>query len=422
MSPPLRILAGLGLGLLVGIALASFQVAPGSGGVLTAEVVGGLWLDALGMTIVPLVFGLVVTGIASAAGSMAAGGITRLSISLFLALLFCASATAAIVAPMLLAIWPAPAQAAQALRAALEGGASIPESPAIAAMLRGIIPANAIAAAASGAMLPLVFFAVVFGFAVARAGEEARDSLGRLFRSMVETMLIIVGWVLKAAPVGVFALAMVVGVRAGFSALGALAHYIAIIVLMCILAIGAAYFIAVVFGRTPLPGFIRAVAPAQAIALSTQSSLASLPAMLNASKSLHIPPQIAGVTLPLAVSMFRIAGPMANVSVAIYVAHVLGIELSFIELAIGVVVAVVVVFGGVGVPSQVSFFTIAPILMAMGIPIEMLALLIAVESIPDIFRTTANVTMDVSVATVVARKVREPPSTEAAAALTAASE
>lgn len=422
MSSAVRILIGLGLGLLAGTLMAPIEAGADQSIVFVAEVAGGLWLDALRMTIVPLVFALLITGVASTASAAAAGGVTRLSIFVFVALLSMAGALTAVVAPLVLSIWPAPVEAARALREGLGGVGEIPGVPPLSEMLRGIIPSNPVAAAASGAMLPLVVFALAFGFATSCCAATIREPVVRIFQSVAEIMLVIVRWVLIIAPLGVFALALVVGARTGLGAIGAFAHYIIFISIMCILAAAAAYPLALFLGRTPLRLFARATAPAQAVAISTQSSLASLPAMLEGARThLRIPPSVAGVTLPLAVSIFRITGPVANLAVAIYIASILGIQIGPVQLAAGAATAVVMVFAGVGVPSQVTFFAVlTPICLVMGIPIEMLALLIAVETIPDIFRTTANVTMDLSVTTVVARAAGETELPVAAPPVTAA--
>lgn len=418
MSPAVRILLGLGLGLFAGTLLSPVDTAFDRAFVATAELVGGLWLDALRMTIVPLVFALIVSGIASTAGAASAGGVTRLSIILFVALLALAAVATALLAPMLLALWPPPAEAAAALREGMGVATAIPEYPGIAVMLRSMVPSNPVAAAAAGAILPLVLFALVFGFACAHAAESMRHPVLRFFEGLAATMLVMIHWILRIAPLGVFALASVVGARTGLGAVGAFAHYVVLISLMCILAMLAGYLMATFVGGVPLRRFMRAAAPAQAVAISTQSSLASLPAMLEgARQQLDTPQRVAGVTLPLAVSIFRITGPVANLAVAIYIATVLGIDLGPAQLAAGGATAVVMVFAGVGVPSQVTFFAvIAPICLVMGIPIEMLALLIAVETIPDIFRTTANVTVDLAVATVVTRASAAPAAPDLAAA------
>lgn len=410
MSLAARILVGLGLGFAAGVTLASLGVPKDHYLIATAGVIGGLWLDALRMTILPLVFSLVVTGVSSTAGIASAGKLTRLSLALFLTFMLAAAALTAVVVPVLLSLWPTPAASAEALRHALGSVQQAQAYPGIGLLLRGIIPTNVVGAAASGAMLPLVFFALVFGFALAKVEVKSGFALTDFFVRIKDTMLVVVSWVLIIAPVGVFALALVVGARTGFSALGAFAHYIALVVAMCVVGIVGTYVIAVVLGRVSLIKFAHAAAPAQAVAISTQSSLASLPVMIKGCEThLDIPSRITGVTLPLAVSLFRIAGPLATVTIAIYAAHVMNIPLGPAQLAAGAIIAVImVVAAGGGIPSQVTFLaTMTPILASMGVPIEILGLLIAVETIPDIFRTTANVSMDMAATTVVARFARE---------------
>ncbi len=129
--------------------------------------------------------------------------------------------------------------------------------------------------------------------------------------------------------------------------------------------------------------------------------------MLDAANRLRLPQRTADVSLPLAVALFRATGPAMNVAVAIYVAYWMGIELHAGNLIAGFAVASIASYWAVSLPGALSFITsIAPISLAMGVPIEPLALLIAVEVIPDIFRTLGNVTWDVAAAGAVARGER----------------
>jgi Na+/H+-dicarboxylate symporter len=167
----------------------------------------------------------------------------------------------------------------------------------------------------------------------------------------------------------------------------------------------ATYATVALFGRVSPLAFARAALPAQAVALSTQSSLASLPTMIEAADRLDTVKENAGIVLPLAVSVFRAASAAANVAVTIYLAHLHGIVLGPGLLLLGAVVAAVVSLAAVGLPAQVSFFaSIGPVCLAIGVPIEMLPLLLAVETIPDIFRTFGNVTADLAVTRIVARR------------------
>jgi Na+/H+-dicarboxylate symporter len=405
MSTSTRILLSLVLGLAIGIALAAAAPPWLETSIAIAEPIGKLWLDALRMTIVPLVFALLVTGIAGTATHASAGGLAARALLLFMAVLFGAALFGELSTSGFLALWPIPAAAADAMRASVAaGGAAIPAAAPVSAWLAAIIPVNPIKAAAEGDMLPLVIFALIFGFAVTRIQQQRGKLLTDFFQAVVDAMLVIVHWVIWIAPIGVFALAFVVGARAGLAAAGALAHYIVLLVVIQVVLIILIYPLTVMATRLSTREFARAVAPAQAVATSTQSSLASLPAMIEASQQLRIAPHITALVLPMAVSVFRITGPAANIAVVLYSAALFGVELPFTQMVVGAAIAVVMSVAAVGLPGQVSFFTsIVPMCLVMGVPVGALPLLLAVETIPDIFRTIGNVTADVAVTAVMAR-------------------
>ncbi|HEX6073186.1 MAG TPA: cation:dicarboxylase symporter family transporter [Sphingomicrobium sp.] len=402
----MRILIGLAAGLACGFALASGGIHADSMVVTTADTLGGLWIAALRMTILPLVFALVVTGIAARVETATlAGGVTRLSFVVFVVILVAGVTIVALVVPLLLSLWSTPPESAAAIGHALSIGAKLPPVPGLGEMLRGFIPINVFSSAAADNMLPVVVFALVFGFAVASGPGDRRAGLATFFEWIRETMLVIVGWVLLLAPFGVFMLTLELGVKTGFSAIGALVQYVLLVIAMAVFATGLAYAVARIAGGTGIRSFARAAAPPQSIAFSIRSSVATLPAMIEAcTRQLRLPKHVISVTLPLAVSIFRICGPMASFTVAIYAAHVLGIPLGPYQLAVGGFVAIIVIAAGAGVPGEITYFaTYIPIFNSMGIPIEILVLLVAVSMIPDMFNTVANVTMDMAATTVVAR-------------------
>lgn len=406
MKEAWRILAGLAAGLALGAIWDAAEWPALPRAIEAADALGGLWLDALKMTIVPLVFALIVSGVMSTANAAASGRITARSILLFAILLPASAVFGAIVAPILIALWPIPPQAAAALVEAAPAAETLAGAPAGPySFLRAFVAPNVVAAAAQGAMLAIAVFALLFGFAATRLGGERRTVLATFFDAVVETMLGIVGWVLVVGPIGVFALAFVVGARTGFDSLGAFGHYVAIVSLTLLLLTIVLYPLAVWGGGLRLAAFARAMIPAQSVAIGTQSSLASLPAMIEAARGpLALPPRVVGITLPLAVSLFRVTSAAGNIAVAVYIAGLYGIELSLWQLATGALVAAIVSVSAVGIASAVTFFPLmAPICLAMGLPIELIGLLIAVETIPDIFRTIGNVTGDVAVTAVVAR-------------------
>ena len=179
---------------------------------------------------------------------------------------------------------------------------------------------------------------------------------------------------------------------------------------MCLMGAVIGVLLALVGGRVRPGRLVEALIPVEAMAISTQSSLASLPLMLEATERLGVSEQVRGLVLPMAVAAFRITSPAANIAVAIYVAHIYGIALDPGRVAVGVVVACLVSLGAVGVASSVTFFaSLVPIFMAMGLPLDLLPLFLAVETLPDFSRTIGNVTADVGVATLAGRWLKAEP-------------
>ena len=150
---------------------------------------------------------------------------------------------------------------------------------------------------------------------------------------------------------------------------------------------------------------------------STQSSLASLPAMLESARErLGLPRAVAALVLPMAVTLFRITSPVQYIVAAAFVAWAYGIELTALQLSTGAALAVVISLGSVGLPGQVSFMaTVMPVTQSMGLPVEPLGLLLAVDTIPDVFATTGNVTADVSATAMVEGRPHPGPGLETAA-------
>ena len=407
----LLVLAALIAGIVVG-ALVRAQAPQLAGAAGVVEAFGGLWLNALSMTVVPLVVSLLITGIASVADATKTGGLVARAVLLFSVLIVFAAVFGIAVTQGMLALWPVDREIAAGFIASVGAEAVvIEEPPSFVAWLRSLAPANPVGAAADNQILQLVVFAIFFGFAVTKLAAPMRDQLVGFFRAVSEAMIVIVHWILLAGPIGVFALALGVGLRAGFGAAGTLVQYVIIVSAATLGITIVAWLIAVTWGRQPVARFTAATAPVWAIAASTQSSLACLPAMLQAAlRGLHIPARVADVVLPLAVAVFRFTSPVANLAVCFFVAHLYGVEPSLLQIAGAVFVAFGVSVGSVGLPGQISFIaSIAPICMALGVPFELLGILLAVEVIPDIFRTLGNVTGDLAATSVLARKeAREP--------------
>ncbi|QIK81448.1 dicarboxylate/amino acid:cation symporter [Lysobacter sp. HDW10] len=389
------------------LGLLSSRLAPDATVTLSTvmQTIGKLWLNALQMTVVPLVGALVVLAISNAEHAAASGRMTRKALMVFLVLLFFSATLTAVLAPFLFNLAPRSEALMHALIGTGNTAAANTTAPAATDWFTNIIPTNAVAAAANGTMLSLVVFALFFGFALTRIEAARAARLMDVFQAVADTMIVIVRWVLVVAPIGVFALVFAVTAKTGLDMVSALAIYIAVSIALYILATLSMYVVVMLAGRDRVATFARSIVPAQAVAVSTQSSLASLPAMLHvAAKSLEHPLRVPSLVLPMAVSLFRLTSPVQYIVVASFIAWTQGVHLGPVQLLIAISLAVVVSLGSVGLPGQASFIaTNMPITNAMGLPVEPLGVLLAVDTIPDVFATLGNVTGDLAATSVVAK-------------------
>jgi Na+/H+-dicarboxylate symporter len=412
MSATTRILLGLAAGAVIGLGLAALDPALATRVADIVQPVCRLWLNALQMTVVPLVLALVIVGVNTASDAAASGRIARQAIVTFIVLLTAGALFTAAVAPTALSLVPRNPGLAAALGHALNGSTVVPAPVGWATWFTGIIPDNAIMAAAQSAMLPTVVFALFFGFALTRIEPLRRAQMVGFFQTIADAMIVVVRWVLWAAPLGVFALILAVCARSGLSMISALGVYILLEISLYTAVTLLLLPVAMLWGGERMRRFAAAIVPAQVVAASTQSSLASLPAMLeSADRRLRYPTQVTALVLPMAVTLFRITSPIQYVASACFIAWAYGIDVSAAHLVAGALLAVVVSLGSVGLPGQVSFMaTNLPVTQAMGLPVGPLALMLAVDTIPDVFATLGNVTADLTATSVVARRngMREP--------------
>lgn len=411
------------LALAAGVAVGAWGAASGDPNVvgMLTQVghVGDLWLNLLRMTVIPLVFSLLVTGVASVADAASSGRVAARAIFVFGVLLVSATSFACVVFPLMLSLAPVDPTAAASF-IARAGGQTVQAvaPPTLGEWLAALAPGNAVAAAAEGAILPLVVFALFFGFAATQLPAAQRAPMVAFFRAVADTMIIIVRWVLLAAPLGVFALALGVGLTAGVGIVGLILHYIVLVSAVTAAIVPIAFLFAFIWGRANPARFINATVPVLAVAISSRSSLASLPLMVERARdAMGTPERVANLVLPMAVAVFRMTSPVANLGVVFFCASVFGVELSPGAIIVGGLVAIAISIGSVGLPGEISFIaSVAPICMAMGVPIELLGLLVAVEAVPDIFRTVGNVSGDMAATQIVAKNqpATSPPEPAAA--------
>ena len=400
-----RVLGGLVVGLVLGLIAHATRLPALLALVTVVEPVGTLWINAILSTVIPLVVSSLIVGIASSSDTRFVGRLGRRAAVLFFVFAACSAVIAALLAPLLLAWLPLDAATSASLRASAATAAvsSVPV-PTVREWLIGLVPSNAIKAAVDGAMLPLVIFTLAFALALTRVEVSLREPAVRFFAGIAAAMRVLVGWVLALAPVGVFALTFALAARLGISAAGALAYYVVLAVSLSVVLMLVLYPATVLAARVSLLRFARAAAPAQAVAFGSRSSLASLPALLHgAERGLGVPAAVAGFALPLAVATFKFSGPAAILVGVLFAGRLYDISFGPLALAQATVMALVLSFAVPGVPGGWLLIA-APIFAAMGVPVQAIGMLLAVDAIPDMFRTPVNVTADLAVTAILGRE------------------
>jgi proton glutamate symport protein len=412
MSLTTRVLIALVAGVGIGVAIASSGSARLASAALAIEPLGTLWINAIRMTVIPLVVGSLIVGITSAPDAKSIGRVGRGAIVFFIVTLFVAAAFASLIAPVFIDRIPLdPAAIASMRESASSAGTAAAQSaaniPTFSRWLVDLVPSNPIKAAADGALLPLIIFTLLFGLALLTLPAERKGPVVAFFQGLGDAALTVVRWVLQLAPLGVFALALPLATRMGASAAGALAAFVATVIGITVsFAVVVLYPLAVVLGRVPLGEFARAIFPAQAVAFSSRSSLAALPAMIESARTrLGLSPEVSGFFLPLAASTYRVAGAVAQPTAVLFIARLYGVELSATQLAAVVLTVVPTTFSVPGIPAG-SIIVMVPILIGAGLPAEGIGVLLGIDAITDMFRTACNVTGDMVGAVVLGRRDR----------------
>ena len=368
--------------------------------------IGSLWVNAIRMTVIPLVVSLIITGIASASDVKSIGRLGGRTLAVFILLLVGAAVVAIPFAASVFSLLPQggtkpplPAGAAEAAGQIASDGTT----QTFGTWLTSLIPSNPIAAAANGQMVSLIIFTILLALAIARSSPAARTALVGFFQALGDAMLILVRWVVLAAPIGIFALVLPLAAHAGASLAGAIGFYIVAYSFVSIAMVLLLYPVVRIVAGIPMRTFARAALPSQLIAFSSSSSVASLPALVeSAERGLKIPNRVAGFVLPLAVSTFKLAGPSSWTVGALFISWFYGVPLHAQQLATVAFAAVFLAFAAPGVPRG-AFILLTPLFLAIGLPAEGIGILIAVDAIPDTFATVLNVTGDLVAAVLVAK-------------------
>ncbi|MCC7008406.1 MAG: cation:dicarboxylase symporter family transporter [Acidobacteria bacterium] len=388
MTLAARVLVGLALGLLLGGVLSAGEHAVTSPILAVLTPIGALFVNLIRMTAIPLVASMLIATLGAIAGADRLGRVTGRALGSATALLAVAALFSALVAAPIFSRLPGD----RALLAMDRTPETTAESASFARWIVDLVPQNVVKAAADGAVLPIIVFSVLFGLALARLAEPVRRPLVAVAEGVAATMQAIVGWIMRVAPAGVFALAVPLAARLGASAAGAVLVYVGLVVALTIVAIAVLLYPAGILGsRMPVRRFAAYCAPGQAIGFASRSSLAALPAMIESAERAGLGPTGARFLLPLLASVFHVGAAIQQTVAVLFVAR-----LSDVAIAPWAMVSVVaaVVLATYAVPSVPggSIIALAPVFTVAGVPIEGIGLLLALDTIPDMFRTTANLT------------------------------
>ena len=375
----------------------------------TCELIGTLFLNGLKMLIVPLILAALMNGLI---GGAEQGGLGRLGALTFgfyvgtgvLAILT-GLAWANLLSPGIINGVPA----APLLGLSSDASGVIAQVQSKGAqdlwgVLVRMVPTNPIDAAAKGDMLGLVTFGLLFGWAVSQLPSTLRDTHAAFWKGVYEAMIRITALVMKVAPLGVFAIVTVTVSKTGMAALQPLAIFmLAVILGLLTHAFVVLPLVLKLVARVPAFALHRAMAPALLTAFSTSSSNATLPLTMDCIENkAKVPRRVSGFVLPIGANVNTDGSALYECVAAIFIAQAYGLDLSFGVQFTVVALSLITAVGVAGIPSA-SLVAIAVILSAIGLPLEGVGLILAVDRILDMCRTALNVLGDSSATVTVAR-------------------
>jgi Na+/H+-dicarboxylate symporter len=396
MRRNIGIAAGLILGLAAGIAAAATRSHLLVAFVRAIEPAGTLFVNLVRMVVVPLVVTTLFTGVARLGDLRLLGRLGMVTLGFFWSTTLVAIVIGMGTMTLALPLMPlaAPGSAVEPAHERM---------PGVLDFVVSLVPTNVIDAAVRGALLPLIVFTLFFAVAAGRLGDERKLALIVLAEAVTDALVRMVQWILWTAPVGVFALAASVTAKSGWSMLQSLALFIATVVAALIVFFAVVYLPAVAFlGRVRPAAFVKACVGPAAIAMSTTSSAASLPALFEAADQLGISPPVASFVLSLGSAINRTGSALFQGATIVFLAALYGTPLSAPALAGAVVAVLLLSMTVAGVPSA-GVMVIAPALGTLGIPVSGLAILLGVDRLPDMVRTATQVTGHLAAATVAER-------------------
>lgn len=389
-----RVMVALGFGLVAGIFFNIFGFESES-----VSTMGSMFVNLIKMIVIPLVLTAVISSIITISNPNQLRKIGVKTIGLFLITTGIAAVIGVLVA---LAFNPGSGIALN-----LPDNFTSREIPSFSQVILDLTPVNPLSDMAGGKVVPVIIFAFFIAIAIVHISAkkpEAVEPFRKFLDSFLQIMYQVTKYVIRLTPYGVYALIAAMAARYGADTLMplikiVLATYVALIVHF-VLVFGG---IVSIWGKVNPIKFFRKIYPVIAVAFTTRSSFASLPINLEVLvKRVRISPRIASFVAPLGATMnFNGCGGVWPAIVAVFVAEVYGIPLSFTDYIVLVVVATISSIGVAGVPGPASISTTV-VLTALGLPLEGLGLVLAIDALVDMGRTTVNVTGDSVAALVVA--------------------
>ena len=375
---------------------------------------GTLFMNALKMIIVPLIMSSIIVGVSSFGGTQ---GLARLG-SRTVSFYFVTTLSAILIGLILVNVLSPgiidgkPGGEILGLdnvnTEALTEKVAGRDASTIADVFLSMVPVNIVNAAANGQMLGLIFFSLLYGFFISTISTDQAEIQKNFWQGVSEVMMKITEWVMKFAPLGVFALVAKVIAGLDESNIANLAQALSIFFITVVLALLAhAVLVLPLLLRylakvNPIQHF-QAMVAALLTAFSTASSSATLPLTMECvEKKAGVSNRTSSFVLPLGATVNMDGTALYECVAAMFIAQMYGLELSFVTQFIIVLVALLTSIGVAGVPAA-SLVAITIILSAIGLPLEALGLILAVDRILDMFRTSVNVFSDSCCAVVVAR-------------------
>lgn len=400
-----QILYGAVAGILIGLMFSSMsgESPVVQGGLYAAAMLGNLFVDLLKMVLVPLVFTSIAVGVANlrAHSQMHRVWVTTL-------IYFAVTMLLAIVLALAAANLFRPGEGLQLdmFRDAISGftAQQMPLPEFFAHFLRGLFM-NPVTALAQGNVLAVVVFALLLGIALVVGGERYRGLLN-LLQELLELVMMLVGWIMRLAPLGIMALLIKLVATQDVALLATLAKFFAVVAGTTLLhgIVVLPLLLYVMTGTGPLTLW-RGARKALVTAFATSSSAATLPVTMNCTEQhLHVKRDVAGFVLPLGATVNMDGTAMYEAAAALFVANLAGVELNLIQQMVVVFTAMLAAFGAPGIPSA-GLVTMVMVLQSVGLPVEAIAILLPIDRLLDAIRTTVNVEGDMVGSVVVQHRV-----------------